>query len=118
MKQSSTPRPAVFFKKAFRISLVLSLTVYAFLRMIFFELPFSVEDISWLAKIVAAGFAMTLVAGFIFYSLIAILKELKQFLLTPGYYQRNIIGRIINSMNLPRDFFEEQKTFRNESVAA
>ncbi|MEO6719199.1 MAG: hypothetical protein ABIN67_02495, partial [Ferruginibacter sp.] len=61
---------------------------------------------------------MTLIAGLIFYSLVAILRELKKFLLTPGYNQRNIVGRVINRVSLPADFFEERHTYLNESIAA
>jgi hypothetical protein len=118
MKQLLSARHTTFLKKSLRISLVLSLTVYAFLRMIFFELPFSVEDISWLVKVIAAGFAMTLVSGLIFFSLIAILKELKRFVLTPGYRQRNIVRRVIRKVSIPADFFEEQKYLLNEQIAA
>ena len=118
MKQSSSLRPKIFFKKAFRISLLLSLAVYVFLRMIFYELPFSIEDISWLIKIVAAGFAMTLIAGLIFFSLVAILRELKKFLVTPGYNQRNIVHRVISKVRLPADFFEESNSYLNEPIAA
>ena len=118
MKQLLSTRYLTFFKKSLRISLVLSLTVYAFLRMIFYELPFSMEDISWLLKVIAAGFAMTLISGFIFFSLIAILKELKRFLLTPGYNQRNIVGKVIKTMNIPTDFYEERTILLNEPIAA
>lgn len=51
-----------FFKQTFLIGLIIALTVYAWLRIIFFEVPFSIpEDGSILVKTVLFGwFVITL----------------------------------------------------------
>ena len=105
-------------KKAFRISLVFSLTVFAFLRMIFFELPFSVEDLINLTKVIAAGFFMTILAGVSFYSLVAILSELKRFLLNPNYNQPKLFNRIMHAVTVAPGIKEEQHSIYPEPMAA
>jgi len=51
-----------FFKQTFLIGLVFSLTVYAWLRVIFFEVPFSIsEDGTILIKTVLSGWSMIIV---------------------------------------------------------
>lgn len=105
-------------KKAFRISLVFSLTVFAFLRMIFYELPFSVEDLINLTKVMAAGFFMTMLTGISFYSLVAILSELKRFLLNPDYDQPKLFSRIIHAVKPTLRIKEEQHSIYPKPMAA
>lgn len=52
----------LFLKETFIIGLVLSLTVFAWLRLIFFEVPFSVsEDGLILTKTILCGWAMIMI---------------------------------------------------------
>lgn len=51
-----------FFKQTFLLGLVISLPVYAWVRLIFFEIPFSPsEDIITLAKVIMTGWSMMIV---------------------------------------------------------
>jgi len=53
----------LFLKETFVISLVLSLTVFAWIRLIFFEVPFSLsEDGSIFLKTILCGWIMIMLA--------------------------------------------------------
>ena len=62
-----------FFRGTFAISLVISLSLYAWLRLIFFEVPFSLqEDAVTLAKVVATGWLMVIGIKGAFYTLLGV----------------------------------------------
>ena len=65
MNFPSTQQLKKFLKQTFFIGLIISLTVFAWLRMIFFEVPFSVaEDGSIMIKTVLFGwFVIILLKG-------------------------------------------------------
>ena len=62
-----------FFRGTFPISLVISLSIFAWLRIIFFEVPFSLkEDTVTLAKVVITGWLMVVGIKGAFYALLGI----------------------------------------------
>lgn len=98
-------------KKLFQISLLFSSLSFAFLRMIFFELPFSwIEDGVWIIKLIAAGFFMTLSSFITFHLLIIIFAELKKFILDPGYGMPGF-GANEKQHNAPIGSIDHQRTF-------
>ena len=68
-----------FFKDTFLIGLVISLPVYAWVRLIFFEVPFSLsEDTITLFKVVMTGWIIMICLKGAFYSLLFIGEQCKR----------------------------------------
>jgi len=75
-----------FLRGTFPISLVISLSVYAWLRLIFFEVPFSLEeDLITVVKVILTGWVMVIMLKGIFYSILGICYMVRKRTLKPVF---------------------------------
>ena len=78
-----------FFRGTFAISLVISLSIFAWLRLIFFEVPFSLqEDAVTLAKVVVTGWLMVIGIKGAFYALLGVCELVRSRSLRPLFEKR------------------------------
>lgn len=76
MKSVSLPWLKTFFKETFLAGAIISLPVYAWVRIIFFEVPFSfAEDSANFFKTLLAGWLMMIIFRTIWHSLIAVIEK-------------------------------------------
>lgn len=76
MKSVSIPQLKTFFKETFLAGAIISLPVFAWVRIIFFEVPFSfAEDTTNLFKTLLTGWFMMIIFRTAWYSLIAIIEK-------------------------------------------
>jgi hypothetical protein len=68
----------LFLKETFIIGLILSITVFAWLRLIFFEVPFSVsEDGLILTKTILCGWTMIMILKVAWLSILLIAQKIE-----------------------------------------
>jgi hypothetical protein len=68
----------IFLKQTFLLGLVMSITVYAWLRMIFYELPFSFqEDSLIILKTILAGWTIMMVVNLAWLLLILVTQTIQ-----------------------------------------
>jgi hypothetical protein len=79
MKRLSTGEVKHFLRQTFLIGLIISLSVYGWVRMLFFEVPFTVkEDVLNVLKIVMTGWLLIILLKLTFYSILEGVKRLQK----------------------------------------
>ena len=78
MNASSLQSLKKFFKETFVLGLIISLPVYAWVRLIFFEVPFSIsEDTMTLFKVMLTGWIIMIAFKGTYYGLLALTTHWK-----------------------------------------
>lgn len=75
-----------FLKETFVLGLVISLPVYMWVRLIFFEVPFSItEDTATLFKVVMTGWIIMIALKGTFYTILALAAQWRTHSLKPAF---------------------------------
>jgi len=113
MKRLSTGEVKHFLRQTFLIGLIISLSVYGWVRMLFFEVPFTVkEDVLNVLKIVMTGWLLIILLKLAFYSILEGVKRLQKVSIT------DVMEEEKAPVPQPRTIFRTIKPSYSASAAA